>query len=100
MHVNRTAQRERIILFMPVDASESHPYPSQYVFEWRMKDGTAITIRPIRPADEAAMVRFHTTLSERSVYLRYFCTLSFSTRVEHERLVHICFPEYDHEMAF
>lgn len=64
-----------------------------------MKDGTAVTLRPIRPADEALMVKFHATLSERSVYLRYFGSMSLRTRVEHERLVHICFPEYDHEMA-
>ena len=37
-----------------------------------MKDGTTVTIRPIRPEDEPAMVAFHATLSERSVYLRYF----------------------------
>lgn len=45
------------------------------------------------------MVRFHATLSERSVYLRYFCAMSLSTRVEHERLVRICFPDYDQGMA-
>ena len=31
---------------------------------WTMKDGTAVTIRPIRPEDEPLMVRFHETLSE------------------------------------
>src|SRR5439155_18095545 len=62
------------------------PYPAQYVWEWKMKDGTPVTIRPIRPEDEPLMVQFHRTLSERSVYLRYFCSLSLSTRVEHERL--------------
>ena len=75
------------------------PYPSQYVSEWRMKDGTPVTIRPIRPEDEPLMVQFHTTLSERSVYLRYFCSLSLSTRVEHERLVRICFGSYDRGFA-
>ena len=75
------------------------PYPSQYTFESRMKDGTAVTIRPIRPEDEPLMVKFHETLSERSVYLRYFCSLSLSTRVEHERLVRICFGAYDRGMA-
>ena len=75
------------------------PYPSQYVWEWRMKDGTAVTIRPIRPEDEPLMVHFHTTLSERSVYLRYFCSLSLSARVEHERLVRICFGSYDRGFA-
>jgi acetyltransferase len=75
------------------------PYPTQYVSEWRMKDGTEVTIRPIRPEDEPLMVRFHATLSQRSVYLRYFCSLSLSTRVEHERLVRICFGSYDRGMA-
>ena len=75
------------------------PYPSQYVRKWQLKDGTAVTIRPIRPEDEPLMVKFHATLSERSVYLRYFCSLSLSTRVEHERLVRICFGSYDRGFA-
>jgi acetyltransferase len=75
------------------------PYPSQYIHQWQLKDGTPVTIRPIRPEDEPLMVRFHTTLSERSVYLRYFCSLSLSTRVEHERLVRICFASYDRGFA-
>jgi len=75
------------------------PYPSRYVSEWRFKDGTPVTIRPIRPEDEPLMVQFHGTLSERSVYLRYFCSLSLSTRVEHERLVRICFGNYDRGFA-
>jgi acetyltransferase len=75
------------------------PYPLQYIWEWRLKDGTPVTIRPIRPEDEPLMVQFHSTLSERSVYLRYFCSLSLSTRVEHERLVRICFGSYDRGFA-
>ncbi len=75
------------------------PYPVQYTWEWRLKDGTPVTIRPIRPEDEPLMVQFHSTLSERSVYLRYFCSLSLSTRVEHERLVRICFGSYDRGFA-
>ena len=75
------------------------PYPAQYVWDWKLKDGTPVTIRPIRPEDEPLMVQFHTTLSERSVYLRYFCSLSLSTRVEHERLVRICFGSYDRGFA-
>ena len=75
------------------------PYPVQYVGEWKLKDGTPVTIRPIRPEDEPLMVQFHTTLSERSVYLRYFCSLSLSTRVEHDRLVRICFASYDRGFA-
>jgi acetyltransferase len=75
------------------------PYPSQYVAPWIIKDGTEVTIRPIRPEDEPLMVKFHETLSDRSVYLRYFCSLSLSRRVEHERLLRICFGDYDREIA-
>jgi acetyltransferase len=70
------------------------PYPAQYTHEWRFPDGALVTIRPIRPEDEPLMVQFHKTLSERSVYLRYFFSLSLSARVEHERLVRICFAGY------
>jgi acetyltransferase len=75
------------------------PYPSEYVGPWTMKDGNQVIIRPIRPEDEPLMVRFHETLSDRSVYLRYFCSLSLSRRVEHERLLRICFGGYDREMV-
>ncbi len=75
------------------------PYPSQYVTQWRMKDGREVTIRPIRPEDEPLMVAFHGTLSERTVYLRYFSALSLRKRVDHERLLRICFGGYDREMV-
>ena len=75
------------------------PYPLQYVGPWTMKDGNQVTIRPIRPEDEPLMVKFHETLSDSSVYLRYFCSLSLSRRVAHERLLRICFGDYDREMA-
>jgi acetyltransferase len=75
------------------------PYPLQYVSSWTMKDGNQVAIRPIRPEDEPLMVKFHETLSDRSVYLRYFCSLSLSRRVAHERLLRICFGDYDREMV-
>jgi acetyltransferase len=75
------------------------PYPAQYVSSWVMKNGTEVTLRPIRPEDEPLMVKFHETLSDRSVYLRYFYSISLSSRVAHDRLVRICFVDYDREMA-
>ncbi|HZT28540.1 MAG TPA: bifunctional acetate--CoA ligase family protein/GNAT family N-acetyltransferase [Bryobacteraceae bacterium] len=75
------------------------PYPSHYVADWTMKDGAPVTIRPIRPEDEPLMVKFHETLSERSVYLRYFHLMNLGQRVAHERLTRICFIDYDREMA-
>ena len=75
------------------------PYPTRYVSAWTMRDGGSVTLRPIRPEDEPLMVRFHETLSERSVYLRYFHLMNLEQRVTHERLTRICFIDYDREMA-
>ncbi|HWB96663.1 MAG TPA: bifunctional acetate--CoA ligase family protein/GNAT family N-acetyltransferase [Bryobacteraceae bacterium] len=74
-------------------------YPTRYVSDWKLKDGNPVTIRPIRPEDEPMMVKFHETLSERSVYLRYFHLMNLGQRVSHERLRRICFIDYDREMA-
>lgn len=75
------------------------PYPAQYVAPWTMKDGTNVTIRPIRPEDEPLMAKFHEALSERSVYLRYFQYSKLDQRMAHDRLVRMCFLDYDREIA-
>ena len=75
------------------------PYPTQYVRPWALRDGTPVLIRPIRPEDEPQIVEFHSTLSEQSVYLRYFYPMSLDQRIAHERLTRICFIDYDREMV-
>jgi acetyltransferase len=75
------------------------PYPTQYVVPWTAEDGTRVMLRPIRPEDEPLLVKFHGTLSERSVSLRYFHAMKYTARVAHERLTRICFIDYDREMA-
>jgi acetyltransferase len=74
-------------------------YHEQYVSSLRLKNGMKISIRPIRPDDEAAMARFHESLSDRSVYLRYFHMEKLSSRVAHTRLARRCFIDYESEMA-
>ena len=58
-----------------------------------------LTLRPIRPEDEPLLVAFHETLSEESVYRRYFSVLKLSQRTAHERLTRICCNDYDREIA-
>lgn len=95
----------RIVLYEPevLDKDLPHsairPYPARYVSTWRMKNAEEILFRPIRPEDETLMVKFHETLSDESVYLRYFLMEKLSTRVAHERLIRKCFIDYDREMA-
>jgi acetyltransferase len=75
------------------------PYPQHLEKPWRFEDSLEVLIRPIRPEDEAMLARFHATLSERSVYLRYFHMLPLDARVDHKRLSRICFIDYDREMV-
>ncbi|MEZ4589622.1 MAG: bifunctional acetate--CoA ligase family protein/GNAT family N-acetyltransferase [Chloroflexota bacterium] len=95
----------RVVLYEP-DVTEDQlpqlairPYPAQYVKEITTEEDVQVTMRPIRPEDEPMMVKFHETLSERSVYLRYFRAFQLDQRVEHERLTRICFVDYDRDMA-
>jgi acetyltransferase len=75
------------------------PYPEQYSSKWNLRNGTPITIRPIRPEDEPLMVKFHGTLSEETVHFRYFGLQKLKLRVAHEQLTRICFNDYDREIA-
>ncbi len=76
------------------------PYPVRYDQKITLPDGTGIRIRPIRPEDEPLLVKFHHTLSERSVYFRYFHWMKLEQRTEHQRLTRMCFIDYDRQMAF
>ena len=92
LHDPKVAEAE-----LPISAIR--PYPVKYVSKWRTKDGTEVVIRPIRPEDEPLMAKFHETLSDQTVFLRYFHMEKLSTRVAHERLIRKCFVDYGREMA-
>jgi acetyltransferase len=73
-----------------------HPYPSKLVDEYRLLDGTYITIRPIRPEDAETEREFVDGLSERSRYLRFMYSLKNITMQMVSRFTQI---DYDREMA-
>lgn len=94
------------VLVHPQDADLSklprpaiRPYPLQYAEPWTTSDGMQVLVRPIRPEDEPLMVDFHQQLSERSVRLRYLVPMALDARVAHERLVRVCFVDYDRDIA-
>jgi len=95
----------RVVLYGPDVTEESlphpaiRPYPTQYIQPFTLRSGAEVIIRPIRPEDEPLIVAFHSTLSEQSVYLRYFYPMSLEQRIAHERLTRICFIDYDREMV-
>jgi len=95
----------RVVLH-PSDMTEAElpelairPYPIQYIDQWTSQTNDAYLIRPIRPEDEPLMIKFHETLSERTVQLRYFTPMSLRQRTAHERLSKIVFIDYDREMV-
>jgi acetyltransferase len=75
------------------------PYPSRYVSHWIAKDGSPITIRPIRAEDEPLLAEFHRTLSDRSVYMRFMHPMLLGDRAAHVRLSRICHCDYDREIT-
>lgn len=95
----------RIVLHKPgTEATEIpplafRPYPAEYAAVVRLAGGTRVTLRPIRPEDEAMLEAFHGTLSESTVAARYFAALPLRARIRHERLSRICFADYDREIA-
>jgi len=93
----------RIILHDP-DTKEFpktaiRPYPTQYVENWKSKDGAPLTLRPIRPEDEHLLFKFHEDLSQETVRQRYLKITHYKERVAHDRLTRICCNDYDREIA-
>jgi acetyltransferase len=64
-----------------------------------LADGESVLLRHIRPDDEPLMVAFHGTLSQQSVYLRYFTPLELSRRIDHARLYRICHADGEHDVV-
>lgn len=73
------------------------PYPDQYIDIFKMKDGPAVIIRPIRPEDEPLIDELLRTSSENTLMMRFFRKL---TDMPHEELTRYCHVDYDREMSF
>jgi acetyltransferase len=71
----------------------------KYRKEWQNNRGIEMVIRAICPQDEGMMVHFHESLSDTTVYMRYFHPMKLSKRVSHTRLARICTIDYDMEMV-
>jgi acetyltransferase len=103
-HERLLALDARVVLYAPDVPDEAipplaiRPYPIQYVWDFTLKDGTPVVIRPIRPEDEPRMVKFHESLSERTVLLRYLDPIKLADRISHQRLARISFIDYAREI--
>jgi acetyltransferase len=72
------------------------PYPAKYIIPWRLKDGTEVTLRPIKPEDEPKELEFVRGLSTETSRFRFFQIIK---DLPHEALVRFCNIDYDREMA-
>ncbi|MDB5067585.1 MAG: family acetyltransferase, partial [Chloroflexi bacterium] len=59
-------------------------YPTRWVVDALLRDGAAVRIRPIRPADGPALAAFHDSLSEETSYRRFFACKPHLSRHEVE----------------
>ena len=74
-----------------------HPYPSHLKSSFQAKDGTFVTIRPIKPEDVRMEQEFVKALSPESRYMRFMNTIR---EVSPAQLVRFTQIDYDREMAF
>ena len=74
-----------------------HPYPSHLKSSFQAKDGTLVTIRPIKPEDVRMEQEFVKALSPESRYMRFMNTIR---EVSPAQLVRFTQIDYDREMAF
>lgn len=72
------------------------PYPVKYITPWRLRDGTEVLLRPIRPEDERMEAKLIQGLSDETSRFRFFHVTRTTT---HEMLVRFCNIDYDREMA-
>lgn len=72
------------------------PYPTKYVDKWKLKDGTPIVLRPIRPEDELLLYNLFTSFSEETMRFRFFQIIK---EMSHETLTRYCNIDYSREIA-
>lgn len=72
------------------------PYPEEYVRRDRLKDGTSITLRFVRPEDEQQWHRLIDGSSQESIRFRFRSLFKKST---HKMAVEQCFIDYEREIG-
>ena len=72
------------------------PYPQKYVKKTKLRDGTQIIYRPIRPEDELLILSLFKTFSEETMRFRFFRVIK---ELSHFNLSRYCNIDYDREMV-
>jgi len=89
--------KERVFAkFEPHEHLVISPYPKKYETLWRMRDGRAVLLRPIKPEDEPLWLEMFKNFSEESVRYRFFNIIKDTP---HEVRVRYCNIDYDREIG-
>ncbi len=72
------------------------PYPARYEFQKTVGDGMEILVRPIKPEDAPLFTDLFETLSEKSVYTRFFRHVK---QLSQDMIARFTQIDYDREMA-
>ncbi|MBN2232707.1 MAG: bifunctional acetate--CoA ligase family protein/GNAT family N-acetyltransferase [Deltaproteobacteria bacterium] len=72
------------------------PYPNQYEFHERLRDGREVFIRPIKPEDAEAHYEMIRSFSQQTRYYRFF---SFEKGITDDQMVRFTQIDYDREIA-
>ncbi len=72
------------------------PYPEEFVTERTLKDGTSVTLRPIKPEDEPMWHELLASCSTQSIWFRFSYLFKQTT---HEMASRYCFIDYDREIG-
>jgi acyl-CoA hydrolase/RimJ/RimL family protein N-acetyltransferase len=75
----------------------SAPYPRQWEGEETLRDGSRVTLRPVRSTDEPLMKDLFYSCSDQSIYERYF---GYVKSMPHAKLQTIVNVDYTNEMTF
>lgn len=72
------------------------PYPESLISTATLKDGTQITLRPIKPEDEPLWLKLLGSCSKESIYHRFRYDFYYDS---HDVASQFCFIDYDREIA-
>jgi acetyltransferase len=80
-----------------VDRLAIRPYPDGLEERFTLRDGSEVTLRPVRPEDEPAHSDFISRLSPEDSHFRFF---HYVRSMPHSQLARLTQIDYDREMAF
>ncbi len=72
------------------------PYPEEYSRQAKLKDGTHVLLRPIKPEDEPMWHELLAACSQESIWFRFRYLFKQTT---HEMATRFCFIDYDREIG-